>query len=89
MKSLVRAQSFNDEGNYILINGCKYISISFPGAVGPGISNDNIIFGAFIHLHGGKLYGANTTGHILYDVLILPNGLKPSFAKPSRTLRES
>jgi hypothetical protein len=54
-----------------------------------GISKDNIKFGAFIHLHGGILYSANTTGHILYDILVLLNGLKPSLAKPSRMLRES
>jgi hypothetical protein len=47
-------------------------------------SKDNIICGSFIHFHGGKLYTINITGHMLYDVLILPNGLKPSLAKPSR-----
>ena len=24
------------------INGCKYLSMSFPGAVGPGIRSDNM-----------------------------------------------
>ncbi|KAM3684554.1 hypothetical protein ACJW31_11G052400 [Castanea mollissima] len=70
-------------------NGRKYTSILFPGALRPGISKDKIIYGSFIHLHGGKLYGISTTGHMLYDVLMLPNGLNPSLAKPSRTLRES
>jgi len=26
---------------------------------------------------------------MLYDILMLPNGLKPSLAKPSHTLQES
>ena len=42
-------------------NGCKYMSMSFPGAVGPGISSDNMKNVHFIHIHGGKLYGIRTT----------------------------
>ena len=64
-------------------NSCKYTSILFLGALVLGINKDNNIYGSFIHLHWGKLYGISTTGHMLYDVLILPNGLKPSLVKPS------
>jgi len=42
-----------------------------------------------MYLQGGKLYGIKTTGHTLYELLIFPNGLKPSLARPSLTLRES
>ena len=69
-------------------NGYKYTSILFLGALRPGISKDKIIYGSFIHLHEGKLYGISTTGHMLYDVLMLPNGLNSSLAKPSHTLQE-
>lgn len=30
----------------------KYSSISFPGGLGPGMSNDDIKNGSFIHNHG-------------------------------------
>jgi hypothetical protein len=29
------------------------------------------------------LYGTTNTGHILYEWFMLPNGLKPSVARPS------
>ena len=41
----------------------------------------------FIHIHGGKLYGMRTTSHVLWAIDILLNGLKPSQANPSLTLR--
>jgi hypothetical protein len=63
-------------------------SMLIPGDVDPRISTDNNKFGDFIHFHGGKLYTVNITGHMLYVVLILPNWLKPSLAKPSLTLRD-
>ena len=65
------------------INGCKYISMSFPGAVGPGIRSDNMKNVCFIHIQGGKLYGIRTTGHMLYEIDIFPKGLNPSLAKSS------
>jgi hypothetical protein len=69
------------------IRGCKYTSMSFLSAVRLGIIKDNIIFGSFIDIHRSKLYGINTTSHMLYVVLILLN--KPSLTKPSHTLWES
>ena len=69
-------------------NGRKYTSILFLGALHPGISKDKIIYGSFIHLHRGKLYNISTTGHMLYDILMLPTGLKSSLVKPSWILRE-
>ena len=42
-----------------------------------------------MHIYGGKLYGTSTTGHMLLLVLMFPNGLNPSLAKPSLTLRFS
>jgi hypothetical protein len=70
-------------------NGRKYTSIFFSGSEGLWIIMDNIKFGLFIHIHGGRLYNVNITAYMLYVVLILPYGLKSSLAKPSRTLRES
>lgn len=46
-------------------------------------------YSLFIHIHGSKLYGTNIIGHILYEVLKFPNGLKTSVAKPSLTLQAS
>ena len=39
-----------------------------------------------MHIYGGKLYGTSTTGHTLLLVLMFPNGLNQSLAKPSLTL---
>src|SRR3954468_14000547 len=36
-------------------NGLKNTSISFPGAVGPGIKRDSISDSDFIHFHVGRL----------------------------------
>ena len=41
----------------------------------------------FIHIQGGKLYGIKNTGQMLYAVLMVPKGLKPSLARPKRTFR--
>ena len=61
--------------------------MSFLGVVGPGISNDNMKNCCFMHNHGGKLYRIRTTGHMLWVIDILLNGLKPSLANPSLMLR--
>lgn len=42
-----------------------------------------------MHNHGGKLYGIKITGHVLCEVDIDLNGLKPSESKPSLTFRGS
>jgi hypothetical protein len=39
----------------------------------------------FMHIQGGKLYGTSITGQVLWDVLILQNGLNPSDIRPSLT----
>ena len=65
------------------------MSMSFPGAVGLGISSDNMKNVCVIHIQGGKLYGIRTTGHMLYEIDIFPKGLNPSLAKPSLTFRGS
>jgi hypothetical protein len=39
----------------------------------------------FMHIQGGKLYGISITGQVLWDMLILPNGLNPSEVRPSLT----
>jgi hypothetical protein len=38
---------------------------------------------AFMHNHGGRLYGTNTTGQQLWVELHFPDGLKPSVAIPN------
>ena len=63
--------------------------MSFSDSVGPGISNDIIVYVCFMHIHGGKWYTTIIIGHILYLLLIFVNGLNPSLAKPSLTLRFS
>ena len=63
--------------------------MSFPSAVGPGISSDNMKNVCFIHIQGGKFYGIRTTSHMLYEIDIFPKGLNPSLAKPSLTFRGS
>ena len=65
------------------ISGSKKTSISFPGNYRPGISRPMMMLDCSTHSHGGKLYGIRNTGHMLYEELILPNGLKPSVARPS------
>ncbi|KAA0042936.1 hypothetical protein E6C27_scaffold75G00030 [Cucumis melo var. makuwa] len=48
---------------------------------------DRKVNGAFIHFQGGKLYGMSITGHMLYDVLMFPNGLNPSEESANLTFR--
>jgi hypothetical protein len=38
-----------------------------------------------MYIQGGKLYGTTITGQVLWDVLMLPNGLNPSEVRPSLT----
>ena len=63
--------------------------MSFPGAIGLGISSDNMINVCFIHIQGGKLYGIRTIGHMLYEIDILLKRLNPLLAKPSLTFQGS
>jgi hypothetical protein len=39
----------------------------------------------FMHIQGSKLYGTIITGQVLWDVLMLPNGLKLFKHSPSLT----
>ena len=45
--------------------GCKYISITIPGEVGPRIASDKIKEDLFMHIQGGRLYGIKKIGHVL------------------------
>ena len=63
--------------------------MSFPGEFVLGIRSVSIKYSFLMHNQGRKLYAVSTTGHILYDILISPNGLNPSEASPRRTLRGS
>ena len=47
------------------------------------MSKDIKQFVGFTFSHGARLSGVRSTGHILYWVLMLPNGLNPSVAKAS------
>jgi hypothetical protein len=71
-----------------LTNSRKYISIFFLRSEGLRIIRNNIKFGLFIHIQGGRLYTVNITTHMLYIVLILPYELKLSLVEPNRTLQE-
>ena len=44
------------------------------------ISNGMKQFEGFTHSQGGRFKGVTRTGHMLYVVLKLPNGLNPSVA---------
>ena len=44
--------------------GCKYMSMSFPGEVGPGINNASMKEDLFMHIRGRRLYGIKMTGHV-------------------------
>lgn len=51
------------------------------------MSRDRKINDAFIHFQWGKLYGMSITDHMLYDVLMFPNGLKPLEERANMTLQ--
>jgi hypothetical protein len=59
------------------------ISNSFDGELDPGINKAIMKFDSSMHTHGGMLYNTANTDHILYELFMLPNGLKPSVARPS------
>jgi hypothetical protein len=59
------------------------ISKSVDGELDPGINKAIMKFDSSMHTHGGMLYGTTNSGHILYELVMLPNGLKPSIARPS------
>jgi hypothetical protein len=40
-------------------------------------------FDSSLHTHGGMLYDTTNTGRKLYELVMLPNGLKPSVARPN------
>jgi hypothetical protein len=42
-----------------------------------------------MHTHGGMLYDTTNTNHILYEIVMLLNGLKPSVARLSLMFLES
>src|SRR6266508_4050833 len=65
------------------MRGCRNTSKSFPGDLGPGMSNTILKLDSSIHAQGGRLYGTINTSHMLYEELIMPNELKPSVESPS------
>ncbi|GLT53084.1 hypothetical protein SLA2020_263800 [Shorea laevis] len=84
--SKVGTPSAHNSFNYDIM-GSRYLSIFIPGELGLGIIMDNMKYGCFMHNHGGKLYGTNITGQVLWDELMFPKELKLSDANPSLTLR--
>jgi len=42
-------------------------------------------YGCFMHIQGGKLYGTNMIGQVMWLVLMFRKWLKPSDARPSLT----
>ena len=87
-KSYVRTLNVNRFFNSS-IYGYRYTSISLPGDLRPKTSNDMKKFDSFMHFHDGKLNKINTTEHILYGVLIWPNGFNPFETNSKRTFRGS
>src|SRR6266542_597246 len=58
-------------------NSSRNTSISFPGYFRPWISIDSIRYFHFIHSHEGMLRMDRTTGHVLCELLMSPNGFIP------------
>jgi hypothetical protein len=65
------------------MRGSMKISKIFYGELGPGINKAIMKFDSSMHTHGGMLYDTTNTGHKLYELFILQNGLKPWVARPS------
>src|SRR6266540_3907423 len=59
-------------------NGSRNTSILFPGCFGPWIYIDSIRYFRFIYSHEGMLRMERTTGQVLCEVLMSPNGFIPS-----------
>src|SRR6266540_430735 len=57
-----------------LSNGSRNTSTSFSGCFGPWISIESIRYFHFIHSHEGMLRMERTTGQVLCDLLMSPNG---------------
>src|SRR6266508_1643199 len=66
-------------------NGSRNTSISFPGCFGPWISIDSIRYFYFIHSHEGMLRMDRTTGQVLCELLMSPNGFIPSVLNANLT----
>jgi hypothetical protein len=67
------------------IKGSRKISISMPGCLGPCIRMDSKRYFLFWHNHIGRLYIVNITGHVLWVLLLSPNGFIPSVLNANRT----
>src|SRR6266540_3608616 len=65
--------------------GLRNISISFPGCLGPWISIDSIRYFRFIHSHEGMLRMDRTTGQVLCELLMSPNGFISSVLNTNLT----
>src|SRR5438128_5967467 len=66
-------------------NGSRNTSISFPGCFGPWISIDSIRYFRFIHSHEGMVRMDRTTGQVLCELLMSPNGFIPSVLNANLT----
>src|SRR6266540_3376159 len=66
-------------------NGSRNTSISFLGCFGPWISIESIWYFRFIHSHEGMLRMERTTGQVLCEVLMSPNGFTPSVLNANLT----
>src|SRR6266508_4254966 len=66
-------------------NGSRNTYISFPGYFGPWISIDSIRYFRFIHSHEGMFRMDRTTGHVLCELLMSPNGFIQSVLNANLT----
>ena len=60
-------------------------SVSMPGCLGPCISTDSKRYFLFWHNHIGRLYIISINGHVLWVLLLSPNGFIPSVLNANRT----
>ena len=67
------------------IRGSRKTSISMPGCLGLCISTDSKRYFLFWHNHVGRLYIVSINGHVLWVLLLSPNGFIPSVLNANRT----
>src|SRR5437868_14173801 len=66
-------------------NALRNTSILFQGCFGPWISIDSIRYFRLIHSHEGMLRMDRTTGQVLCELLMSPNGFIPSVLNANLT----
>ena len=67
--SHIRTPSLRQSNKSSWANGLRYISVSFLGCFGTGISTGIMMNFRFMQSHGGRLYRQRVTGQVLWPLL--------------------